>query len=203
MLFLIWISQIIKGHPSINPQKQIYWIELFSGLKNTTLSRLNPWVFIIQRILSCAIVIFLVNINLILKIWLISAIQALHLLYLLIVRPYKLVKDLMFECINQLIMTIFWWILIKFNTEMEANNAINWILIGTIISSTLVLSTISIIDLTKIIICKIKKSWSKENKIKNYRQNKSQIKQNLDQVGSKICTPHKSIEENKSLSCNT
>ena len=90
----IWISQILKAHPTLNLQKQKYFVEFFNGIRNTTYSRINSVLFLIQRILGWSVVIFLVDSSLVIKLSIITVIQVLYLTYLLIVRPYEERKDL-------------------------------------------------------------------------------------------------------------
>ena len=149
-IFELWIKQIIKAHPILDENKQYYFTEFFSGLKNKTSSRMLPLVYMGQRILSCFLVIFAANINSVVKMSILTFIQTSHLVFLLVVRPYELVKDLILETMSQLIMVFFWGMLIHFNSEDKWNSTINWIFIGTLMWSSLISTLIAFIDLITI-----------------------------------------------------
>ena len=96
-IFGLWIMQVKKAHPKLKIRKQFYFIEFFNGLKNKTCSRMFPIVYMGQRILSWFLIIFLAYLNVIIKMSILTIIQSLNLLYLLAMRPFELVKDLILE----------------------------------------------------------------------------------------------------------
>ena len=141
-LLIIWIWQIFKAHPTHNPRKQTYFVEFFGGLRDTTYSRIISAVFLVQRILSWIVVIFLVNFNLTIKLSILTVIQASHLMYLLIVRPYEDRKDFLLEWISQFIVVFFSTILSKFSSKNDWNSFLNWTLIIAIMVWALISNTI-------------------------------------------------------------
>ena len=141
-VLVIWIWQISKAHPTYNPIKQKYFVEFFGGLRNTTYSRIISAVFLVQRILSWIVVIFLANFNLTIKLSILTIIQASHLMYLLIVRPYEDRKDFLLEWISQFIVVFFSAILSKFNSKNDWNSFLNWTLIIAIMVWALISNTI-------------------------------------------------------------
>jgi hypothetical protein len=91
-MYLIW-----KGHPNLNERLQLHFGEFFSGLKETTKSRLNSIIFFVSRFLFVVVVIALEDISVVLKVILFGLIQASCIFYIIIVRPYKEVRDNIIE----------------------------------------------------------------------------------------------------------
>ena len=166
----LWIMQIKKAHPVLKPKRQFYFVELFAGLKNKTSSRIYPAIFLGQRILTWMVVIMLSKINLTAKIVVITAIQASAMIYLLIARPYLIFKDLISECLSQFVVTLFSGLLIFYRTKDKWSSITNWMFIGIIMTSSLISTLVSLIDLIVMITKKIKKWWSNE-KIENFKNN--------------------------------
>ena len=166
----LWIMQIKKAHPVLKPKRQFYFVELFAGLKNKTSSRIYPAIFLGQRILTWMVVIMLSKINLTAKIVVITAIQASAMIYLLIARPYLIFKDLISECLSQFVVTLFSGLLIFYRTKDKWSSITNWMFIGIIMTSYLISTLVSLIDLIVMITKKIKKWWSNE-KIENFKNN--------------------------------
>ena len=198
----LWIWQIKKAHPQLIPIKQFYFTEFFTGLKNKTTYRIYPLIFWGQRIISCLLVILFGSLNLTIKMAILSAIQLLSLLYLLIIRPYEKVKDMISECLSQCIMTFFCWVSIYFNTKDQWNSVINWIFIGTLMASTIVTTLIAFIDFFIIIVKKIKNSWWNNNKVQQFRANRQTVVSQIGQdfanaISREYEAQMKSREENK------
>ena len=170
MVWCIW--QVKKAHPIINQFKQFYLTEFFSELKHTSLSRLNPIVFLGQRIISWALVIFFAELSLTAKLSILTAIQFIHLAYLLVGRPFEKIKNLIYEWINQIVIVLFSSILIKYGTKSEWNEAIDTTLFAIVICATLLLTIMNIIDLIITIIKKIKSIFwiKKQTEVQHYNQ---------------------------------
>ena len=202
----LWIMQIKKAHPVFNPKRQFYFVEFFAGLKNKTSSRIYPAIFLGQRILSWMVVIMLSKINLTAKIVTITAIQASTMIYLLVARPYLLFKDLISECLSQLVVTLFSGLLIFYSTEDKWSSITNWMFIGIIMVSSLISTLVSLIDLIVMITKKIKKWWSND-KIKNFKNNKnitvSRNTPDFSNVISREVGAHITREEQKSSFADT
>ena len=201
-VFMVWcIWQVKKAHPVINPLKQFYLTEFFSELKHTSLSRLNPIVFLGQRIISWALVIFFADVNLTAKLSILTAIQFIHLAYLLAVRPFEKVKNLIYEWVGQIVIVLFSSILIKYGTKSEWNEAINTALFAIVICATLLLTIMNIIDLIITIIKKIKSIfWSKkQTEVQHFSQaqGRPQVSK-ISILDSQINDLSNKIEENKS-----
>ena len=123
---------------------------------------------------------------------------------MLIIRPYEKVKDMISEWMSQCIMTFFCWILTYFNTKDQWNSVINWIFIGTLMTSTVIATLIAFIDLFIIIVKKIKNSWWNNNKVQQFRTNRHTVVSNIGQdFGSAIPRKHEAQmklgEENKTI----
>ena len=199
MVWCIW--QVKKAHPIINPLKQFYLTEFFSELKHSSLSRLNPIVFLGQRIASWTLVIFLADVNLTVKLSILTAIQFIHLAYLLAVRPFEKVKNLIYEWINQIVIVLFSSILIKYGTESEWNEAINTVLFAIIIFATLILAFINLIDTIILIIKKIKSIFCKKKQTEVQLYSQAQVRPKVNKIpifDSQINDLSKKIEESKS-----
>ena len=197
----IWISQILKAHPTLNPQKQKYFVEFFNGIRNTTYSRINSVLFLIQRILGWSVVIFLVDSSLVIKLSIITVIQVLYLTYLLIVRPYKERKDLFLECINQSIVGLYSSALIKYSNREKWNSFINWMLIASIIVWASISTLTSLICLVISILKKARAFCSHRKRIENYRNNNyrsANVNQNVENIIQSRINIVELIEENKS-----
>ena len=129
-----------------------------------------------QRILSCFIIIFLVKLNLIIKMGMFALIQASTSLFLLVIRPYELTKDLLSELVGQLIMTFFSWIMVYFNSEHNWNNTINWVLIGSVMMSSWISTLIAAVDFIIQVIRKIKRRClSNTSRVEDIRSNINMI----------------------------
>ena len=175
---LICWYQIWKAHPDITLSNQIYFIEFFNGLKNTTYSRLFPAIYMLQRILCAAFLFSFSKLDPRIKMCFLAFINLISLLYLLIVRPYTNFKNLLLECLSQTLVSIFSWMLIYFATESKWNDIVTWIFIGLIMVSTLISMIISIIDLI-LNIRKLIQKWYKPSKVSNDQENtKVEITQN-------------------------
>ena len=106
---------------------------------------------------------------------------------MVIVRPYVNLKDLLLDCLSQILVTCFSWMLIYFTTESKWNANITWVFIGMIMISTLISTIISIIDLI-VNIKKIIQKWYRTKKVANENDNtKAEITQN-DSYISKMQT---------------
>ena len=197
----ICIWQIKKAHLVFNPQEQFYFEEFFSGLKNTSLSRINPAIFMGQRIISWALVKYFVDINLSIKLIILAVIQTIHLAYLIFVCPFEEAKNLLNEWISQNVIIIFSWILPKYGYLSEWNSTVNWILIATIVSASLNLLIISIVDLGIIIIKRLRKLSKRNKKIDNYRSNRplTIVQAKLQQSQRVVNTAHTLKSQQKKI----
>ena len=106
------------------------------------------------------------------KMAILTAIQSTCVLYLLFAKPFEKVKDLMSECLSQSILAFFCWILIFFNREDHWNSIINWIFIGTLMTSSAISSFIAFTELIILIVKKIKKSCCGETKVEHFKNNR-------------------------------
>ena len=175
-LFMMWcIWQVKKAHPVINPLKQFYFTEFFIELKHTSLSRLNPIVFLGQRIISWFLVIFCAKLSLTTKLSILMIIQFIHLAYLLVGRPFEKIKNLIYEWISQILVVLFSSILIKYGTKSEWNEAIDAILFAIVICATSLLTIMNIIDLIITIIKKIKSTFCKNRQAESQYYNQAQV----------------------------
>ena len=201
-VFMVWcIWQVKKAHPIINPLKQFYFTELFSELKHTSLSRLNPIVFLGQRIVSWALVIFLADLSLKVKLSILTAIQFIHLAYLLIVRPFGKLKNLIYEWVSLIVIVLFSSILIKYGTKSEWNETINTILFAIVICATLLLTIMNIIDLIITIIKKVSSKFCKKKQTEVQHSSQAQVIPQVNKISildSQINDLSKKIEESKS-----
>ena len=147
-------------------------------------------------------VIFLANFNLTIKLSILTIIQASHLMYLLIVRPYEDRKDFLLEWISQFIVVnkFFSAILSKFNSKNDWNSFLNWTLIIAIMVWALISNIISFIYLL-ITIAKKAKALFKNRKVRNYRsslnRNVSNIVQDNLNVASIAPSRQEIFEETK------
>ena len=201
-LFMMWcIWQVKKAHPVINPLKQFYFTEFFSELKHTSLSRLNPIVFLGQRIVSWALVIFFADLNLTAKLSILTAVQFIHLTCLLTVRPFEKVKNLIYEWVSQIVIVLFSSILIKYGTKSEWNETINTTLFAIVICATLLLTIMNIIDLIITIIKKVSSKFCKKKQAEVQHSSQAQVIPQVSKISildSQINDISKKIEESKS-----
>ena len=173
---------IRKPYSDLEAYLQFYLDEFFSGLKNKTLSRLLPAIFMWQRIISSSLLILFVDLNLAIKMSIITFIQALNLVYLIAVRPYELIKDLILETMSQAIMTFFSWVLIYFNSVDKSTLFLNWLFIGTLMLSSLISTLISFIDFFITVKNKIKSCPFKNLKIFNHSSSKKPQASNASEL---------------------
>ena len=159
--FWFWLAQVFKVKRLYQPS---YSDEFFNGLKDNLKSRLYPAIFMLQRIMSSVILIAFMNIKYEIKLSLFSAVQVIMAVYLILVRPYALVKDLIMEVYSQIIFSVFSWLLIYFKSESEWNTLVNWVFMAPIMFSSLLSTTVSLVDLGIIIKNKIKERWWSHNK---------------------------------------
>ena len=152
------------------------------------------------------VVIMLSKINLTAKIVIITAIQASAMIYLLVARPYLLLKDLISECLSQFVVTLFSGLLIFYRTEDKWNSITNWLFIGIIMVSSLISTLVSLIDLIVLITRNIKKWWSNE-KIENFKNNQDMtVSRNAPDFANAISREfeaHIAREEQKSSFADT
>ena len=172
VFFVKCILHIRKPYSDLETYWQFYLDEFFSGLKNKTSSRLLPAVFMGQRILSWFLLILFVDLNLVIKMSILTFIQAINLVYLIAIRPYELIKDLILETMSQAIMTFFSWVLIYFNSVDKSTPLLNWIFIGTLMLSSVISTLISFIDLFITVKNKIKSCPVKNLKIFSHSSSK-------------------------------
>ena len=130
-----------------------------------------------------------------------TAIQFIHLAYLLTVRPFEKVKNLIYEWISQIVIVLFSSILIKYGTKSEWNETINTALFAIVICATLLLTIMNIIDLFVTILKKIKSTSCKKRQIKTQHYNQAQVRPKVNKkpiLDSQINDLSKIIKNSKS-----
>ena len=182
--FWFWLTQVFKVKRLYNAS---YFDEFFNGLKDNLKSRLYPAIFILQRIMSSIILIVFMNIKYEIKLSLFSAVQVIMSVYLILVRPYALVKDLIMEVYSQIIFSVFSLLLIYFKSESKWNTQVNWVFMAPIMFSSLLSTIVSFIDLGIKIKNKIKEKWCKGERVDNYKSSANNI-QVLSDIRTKQIT---------------
>ena len=114
--FSIWIWQIIKAHKNYDVSKQVYLMEYFSGLKSNTKSRIFCLIFMLQRLIYPLILIVGSNLCCEAKLGTMAVFQFCIFLYLWLLRPYLIIKDLLLEIITQVLSGVWYAILIYHKT---------------------------------------------------------------------------------------
>ena len=164
----IWTWKIWKIRKN-NVPKEIYFSEFFEGLKQNKKSKWYSIIFMLQRVLSCILLIVFANLNYKIKVSLLTFIQAVTAWYAIIVRPYQALKDMVLEVYSQVMLTSFWFILIFYEKEEKLTSTTNWIFVGPIVLSSIICIFISVMEL--IIQAKklYEKKWNKQSKINNIK----------------------------------
>ena len=188
-----WLTQVFKVKRLYQPN---YYDEFFNGLKDNLKSRLYPAIFMLQRIMSSVILIVFMNIKYEIKLSLFAAVQVIIAVYLILVRPYALVKDLIMEVYSQIIFSVLSWLLIYFKSESEWNTLINWIFMTPIMFSSLLSTIISLIDLGIKIKNKIKEYWGKWKRVDNYKSSANKT-QDLSDIKTKQITKVSDLSRNE------
>ena len=162
--------QIIRAYTSLKSKVKYDFTEYFVGLKSNTTSRLYIFMFLSIRILSWFIVAMLPNINLTMKIFALTILQATSATYLLAVRPYEYVINTISESINQICISFWICVLIYFNTLERWSLFINWMLILIIIFSIAIQVLISLVDLFIQIVKRLKRCFWESKKHKEVKE---------------------------------
>ena len=163
--------QIIRAYTSLKSKMKYDFTEYFVGLKSKTTSRLYIFMFLSIRILSWFIVAMLPNINLTMKVFALTILQATSATYLLAVRPYEYVINTISESINQICISFWICVLIYFNTLERWSLFINWMLILIIIFSIAIQVLISLIYLFIQIVKRLKRCFWESKKQKEVKEN--------------------------------
>ena len=145
MIFFVILTvwQWFKSRKPEVFETQKYFVALVEGMKPRWICRSYSTVFLLRRILFCAIVFFLEDkIEMIKRISLFVTIQILYLVYLIILRPLESFKENFSDLINEILYTYFATFLLYFNTEARwnttAQDAYFWIIIATLVLSNLI-----------------------------------------------------------------
>ena len=122
LFFILTIWQWFKSRKPEVFETQKYFVALVEGMKPRWICRSYSTVFLLRRILFCAIVFFLEDkIEMIKRISLFVTIQILYLAYLIILRPLESFKENFSDLINEILYTYFTVFLLYFNTEARWN----------------------------------------------------------------------------------
>lgn len=101
--------------------------DLYSGLKPFRWSRTYNLIFMARRIVFVLLLVLLKNEDEILRISLITGLQAAYCLYLVVLRPFQQTKDTVLECINEFGYLIICAAFIYFHKQSKWSNTIEWV----------------------------------------------------------------------------
>ena len=137
-------NYFLYNKPSETPEKsKTYFDELFDGTKDTKYSKCYSFMFIMRKALIIMFMLFLPNLNIIIKVGFFVLIQSLYYLYLVLVRPLEKVKDNLIGFFNETLMLLLASMLFKYNKEPDWTSS----------SKMVFFMSISIVNLIVSIIC--------------------------------------------------
>ena len=118
--------------------------EFFSGINDKRMSRLYPTILFLRRILFVGWLIFGRSMNSFTLVCLMIVIQLAYLINLVIVRPYKQIKDNIIELTNEWFYFILVSLLSYFNSKDRWESPIEDIYFGIIIGNSMIIIAILI-----------------------------------------------------------
>lgn len=166
-VFFIYLSYMKKSLNLEFIEEKSILRELISGLKSTKYSRYYFAVFMVKRITSIAIIIFLNSFNVYIRLVWFVTVHSLSVMYSLVVRPFVIAKDNLIEAINDISYTLVVWSLFYFSDSESWSKTTMISLIIFIISISLMVSLISLGYAISIFISKYKKCLNKSQKRNN------------------------------------
>ena len=121
VLFVFWLS---FSSYKIYEEKHSKLEEIFNGLKMQKSSKLYVSTLLIRRALFVVLLITLTSIQSWLLISILSLFQFWYLVYIIILRPFKSIKDNIIEISNELYFSILLSSLTFLNSETDWNSSI-------------------------------------------------------------------------------
>jgi hypothetical protein len=128
------LCQWIKSYKKDIFEKQIYFREYFSGIKDEWIPRAYSSTFLLKRFFLCLIVIVFSFATQMIRISLFCGIQVLSCCFVLIIRPFNTIKINIVEIINEVIFSVLSLLLLYLNKESRWEKYLQYIYIGLIIS---------------------------------------------------------------------
>ena len=147
LILFIWEVLLLYCKNPINSGKVWKYQELFEGLKNKKVARLNSFVFISVRLWSILLIVLCSNTHI--KIILFILVNVFYWGYLILFRPFEEVKDNITEGINQILFLVLTLPLIFLTKEQEWNIIYVNIYLYMMLMGPWIGSIISFIDLIK------------------------------------------------------
>ena len=136
-IFLFMLLSFWQWWKSRNPEvfaTQKYFVILVDGFKASWICRSYWLIFLIRRALFVTIIFFMEDYNMMFKIIIFVAIQALYFTYIIILRPQESIKENLNDFINEVFYLFFVTFLTYFNTEDRWTNTITdayfWIMMS-------------------------------------------------------------------------
>ena len=124
-----------------------YLAEIYDGLKDTNLSKLYMFIFLLKRFLMACVIVFLRDANIWLRCVLFAIIQLLVLLYIIIVRPFEDKKNNLIESINEITCLILCITITIFNDESRWFDGLDGYLIYFLVIVGVIIGAIINIDM--------------------------------------------------------
>ena len=116
-MILLALWQWCKSRNSDAFEKQTFFRNLVDGMKPKWICRSYWFVFLVRRSLFGIIIFFIMSWNLMIKVSLIVAVQALLLIYILILRPQESIKDNFSDVVNEVFYLYYCVFLFYYNSE--------------------------------------------------------------------------------------
>lgn len=128
----LWIIHWIKygTSPYVTESK---FRTFYSGLKDTKLCRFFNNMFMIRRIIFVTLLIMLYENDKMIRLYWLTGVQLLYVVYMLILRPFTTTKDNVLELINEIGYLLICGAFIYFNKESRWTNTISWVFWSAII----------------------------------------------------------------------
>ena len=126
LVFVVWVMftkfvlVLTFKQIYLSPNKSIsYFDEIFNGTKDTKYSKYYSFMFIMRKTLIIMFMLFLPNLNIIIKVGFFVLIQSLYYLYLVSVRPLENLKDNLIGVINETLILLLANMLFKYNKKPD------------------------------------------------------------------------------------
>ena len=127
--------------------KTKYLSEIYDGFKDNTASKLFIFIFLLKRFLMACVIVFMRNVNIWARVILFALIQITVLIYSIIVRPFKKVKENLIEILNEVTFTLLCLVIVVCNDESRWFNDLDNILIFFLMSVGVLIGIIIGVDL--------------------------------------------------------
>ncbi|CAI2361785.1 unnamed protein product [Moneuplotes crassus] len=146
--------------------KKSKFSEFYSGFKSGWLAKPYHLYFFIRRALSACIIVFLRPAPVLVRLILFDIVQLCGLLYAIIVRPYKHLRNNIMEILNETLFLIFCILITILNKEQDWSSSLANIVLIVIMTNGLIIALILLVTTVKDLVKFIRKCRKKRQEKK-------------------------------------